>query len=329
MASASPDRNRRAPVPDRARPLSDRLSRLLVAAYADATRRAYRSDLEHFGAWCEQEGRCPLPASPETVAEYLAAHVDDLKPSTLSRRLAAISQAHKLAELDTPTTHPTVRRTWKGLRRTVALESPERAAVDKKAPLVVTDLRRVLRALPDTLTGIRDRALLLVGFAGGMRRSEIVALNVADLEEREEGIAATIRRSKSDQEGEGRKVAIPYGSNPETCPVRALRAWLAAAQITTEGPLFRRVDRHGNLYGRLSTKGVALVVKRSAERVGLDPDRFSGHSLRAGFATTAGANGYSERQIANQTGHKSDRVLRGYIREGALFRDNPSTGLGL
>jgi integrase len=175
----------------------------------------------------------------------------------------------------------------------------------------------------------RLHALLLVGFAGALRRSELVALNVDDVDDHERGFTLRLRVSKTDQEREGRRIAIPRGTDPETCPVRALRAWLSAAAIG-DGPLFRSVDRHGNIAPmRMSGRAVSLVIKRAAQRAGFDPDLYSGHSLRAGFATTAAANGASERAIANQTGHRSMEVLRRYIRHGTLFTDNAATMLGL
>jgi integrase len=187
----------------------------------------------------------------------------------------------------------------------------------------------MVTSLPDNLLGIRDRALLLIGFAGGFRRSELVALNVEDLEFKREGLVVTIRKSKTDQEGIGRKIGIPYGSNCDTCPVRSLQLWLEEGAIT-EGSVFRSVNRHGHVQeGCLSDKAVALVVKRCAESAGLDSSKYSGHSLRAGMATSAAMNGASERQIMKQTGHRSEAMVRRYIREGSLFNDNVSGNLGL
>jgi integrase len=186
----------------------------------------------------------------------------------------------------------------------------------------------MVAALPDGLLGVRDRALLLVGFAGAFRRSELVSLDRPDLEFTKDGLTVMLRRSKSDQEGQGRKVGIPYGSNPETCPVRALQAWLEAAAIT-DGPVFRGVTRHGKVQGRLSGYAVALIVKRYAAVGGLDPSRYAGHSLRAGLATAAAIGGASERSIMNQTGHKSITMVRRYIRDGNLFRENAAAKTGL
>jgi len=186
----------------------------------------------------------------------------------------------------------------------------------------------MLETAGDGLSGRRDRGLLLLGFAGGLRRSELVALDVADVNFTAEGLIVNIRRGKTDQDAVGRPIGIPYGSNPATCPVRSLRAFLDAASIA-EGALFRSVSRHGRLGGRLTSQSVALIVKKAARRAGLDPKGMAGHSLRSGFATSAAAGGATEHAIMTQTGHRSLTVLRRYIRRGTLWADNPATRLGL
>jgi integrase len=187
----------------------------------------------------------------------------------------------------------------------------------------------MLATLPEGLLGTRDRALLLIGFAGAFRRSELVGLNVEDASFTGDGLVVTLPRSKTDQEGEGRKVGIPYGSNPATCPVRSLRAWIETAGITA-GPLFRSVNRYGRVQpGRLSDKAVALIVKRYAQASGRDARTFSGHSLRVGLVTAAAMAGASERAIMNQTGHRSTVMVRRYIRDASLFRDNAAARAGL
>jgi integrase len=214
-----------------------------------------------------------------------------------------------------------VREVVKGLRRRVGV------AQRQVSPIIVEHLRRIVEHLPDTPAGLRDRALLLVGFAGAFRRSELVSLDVADLGEQPVGLVINLRRSKTDQEGAGRKVGIPFGAELSLCPVRALRAWREAAQID-EGPLFRPVDKHGTaLARRLSAHSVAVIVKRIAAVAGYDPRLFSGHSLRAGLATAAAAAGKSERAIMRQTGHRSEVMLRRYIRDGELFLENAAEGL--
>jgi integrase len=197
-----------------------------------------------------------------------------------------------------------------------------------KAALLTADVRTMIERLPNSLLGKRDAALLLLGYAGGFRRSELAGLLVSDIEFCEEGLRVHLRRSKTDQEGQGRKIGIPYGSDPQTCPVRALRRWLTAAGIV-EGALFRAV-----MHGRVSEKAfipqvVALVVKRHCKAAGLDYAKFAAHSLRAGLCTQSALNGASERSIMKQTGHRSVQMVRRYIREGSLFRENSAGKLGL
>jgi site-specific recombinase XerD len=332
---------------------------------AENTRRAYRSDWEDFTVWCRHQGLSPLPASPETVALYLTDCAKGLKPSTLQRRMASISQAHAAAgHTESPIKSALVRSVWRGIRRDKGV------APQGKAPALTADIRVMVNHLPQgKLLGIRDRALLLLGFAGAMRRSELVGLDVEDVLETEEGLVVTIRRSKTDQEGMGRKIGIPYGSHPPTCPVRTLRAWKSAAALALAkqerkaegkarnapennshiykegeppfegdiapltGPLFRAVDRHGNVSReRLSDQSVARVVKRALKAAGRDAEavaKFAGHSLRAGLATSAAMAGASERSIQDQTGHKSLTILRRYIRDGSLFRENATATVGL
>lgn len=294
-------------------------------AKAENTLRAYRSDWAHFEEWCSRQGLAPLPAAPATVALYITALAEAGRTvSTIRRRLASISAVHQAAGHQSPTQDMQVKTIWAGIRRAKG------TAQRQVAPVVTEHLRAIVGALQlDTLAGLRDRALLLVGFIGAFRRSELVGLNVEDLTPTAEGFVVTLRRSKTDQEGEGETKAIPYGANAETCPARALRAWLDAAGITS-GPVFRAVNRHGQVSaGRLSDRAVALIVKRSVEAVGLDASRFSGHSLRAGFATAAARAGASERDIARVTHHKSDRVLRRYIRDAQVFDNAALSAVGL
>jgi len=194
---------------------------------------------------------------------------------------------------------------------------------------VVGDLKRMLDSLPATRVGLRDRALLLLGFAGAFRRAELVSLDVTGLDFSSAGLVVTLRRAKTDQEGRSRRIGVPYGSSEKTCPVRSLQAWLESAGIS-EGPVFRSLDTFQRVQPRrLSDKAVARIVKRRAAAVGLDPARYAGHSLRAGLATSAAAGGASERVIMAQTGHRSAEMVRRYIREGNLWRENAASLAGL
>lgn len=302
--------------------LTEKAKDYIAQAKAANTVKAYRADWQDFITWCSSHSLTPLPASVETVATYLTAMVEDgKKVSTLQRRISAISQAHQAAGYESPTQALPVRSVMAGIRR------EKGSAQEGKAPLLTDDIKAMVSILPDNLIGIRDRALLLLGFAGAFRRSELVNLDVEDIEFNGSGIIVTLKRSKTDQAGQGEKKGIPFGNG--TCPVRALQNWLQASGIAT-GPLFRSINRHGQLQaGRLSDKAVALVVKRVAQAAGLDPDKVSGHSLRAGLATSAAMAGVSERVIMKQTGHKSTGMVRRYIRDGSLFRDNAAGRVGL
>jgi site-specific recombinase XerD len=294
------------------------------ASKSESTRRANTTDWRDFLAWCEGEDRHPLPATQEAIAEYLAHMATDHKVSTIRRHLSSIGQAHDAAGIEiNPARSLLVRATVRGIANTLGI-----APTQKKATRTA-DLRAMVEKLRPGLSGLRDRALLLVGFAGAFRRSELVGLNVEDLEISLEGLTIALRRSKTDQEGQGMRKAIHYGDNAATCPVRALQAWLEGAGITT-GAIFRKVNKGGNAEAwRLTDKSVALIIKRAAESVGLDASSYSGHSLRAGCATEAAAAGAADRDIQRQTGHKSAAMVQRYIREGSLFRNNVTSSLGL
>lgn len=295
----------------------------LRQARAANTRRAYAADWRDFERWCHERQLAACPAAAPTLALYLTALAGTHKVATLTRRLSAIADAHRTAGVASPTEEPAVRRLMAGIRRSRG------TAATAKRPLLVPELQSLLAVLPDNRIGLRDRALLLLGFSGAFRRSELVALNGEDVLETGDGLVVTLRRSKVDQEASGRPVAIPRGREAATCPVQSLAAWRAAAGIV-QGPLFLRVNRHGHILPhRLSGAAVALVIKRRAVAAGYDPDPFAGHSLRAGLATAAALAGKSERAIMNQTGHKSTATLRRYIRDANLFRDNAADGIGL
>ncbi|RIV29285.1 integrase [Alicyclobacillaceae bacterium I2511] len=288
------------------------------------TIKAYQSDWRAFAAWCALQDLSALPANEDTVTLYLT-HMAESghKTSTIGRHMISIGLAHKSRGYTSPTASETVKAVWRGIRNTHGV------AVSPKAPILVEDLRRMIQQAPPHLLGLRDRSLLLIGFAGAFRRSELVSLDVDDATFTREGLTLTLRRSKTDQEGAGRKVGIPYGSHIETCPVRTLEDWLQAAGLDS-GPLFRRVDKAGRVGSeRLSDKTVARVVKKYAVGIGLNERDYAGHSLRAGLATSAAMAGASERAIMAQTGHKSVHMVRRYIREGSLFRENAAAQVGL
>lgn len=303
--------------------LPERVKEFIGASVAENTKRGYASDFRAFCAWCGSAGVSSLPADPVTVADYFA-HLaqSGRRASTVERAKAAIKMAHDTAGYDSPTLAPVVKTAVKGIRRRIGV------AKAKKAPTLTVDVRAMIAALPDTLAGKRDCALLLIGFAGAFRRSELAALRVEDVTQTTEGVRILLPRSKTDQEGEGRFVGIKRGANPATCPVRALADWLAGAGITS-GPVFRAVGRYGTVKAALSAQSVALIVKRAAAAAGLDPAAYAGHSLRAGFVTQGALNGATEANIMRQTGHKSSDTVRGYVRIANVFKDNASGLLGL
>jgi site-specific recombinase XerD len=292
---------------------------LAKAEKALSTRKAYGTDFRIFKAWCEGKGVSALPASPETVAAFLASESKTAKPSTLGRRVAAIRYAHKLAHLDTPTDSEAVKATLRGIRRTFG------GARVRKAPAIAAKMHIMVAMAPARLSGLRDRALLLLGFAGAFRRSELVALDVADIAEAKTGLLVTIRCSKTDQEGEGVTIAIARGD--VACPARALREWLDAAGIET-GPIFRAINKASTVAAeRLTDRSVANIVKAYAGRAGFDASTFSGHSLRSGFLTSAAAKGASIFKMMDVSRHKSVDTLRGYVRDAELFKDHAGAGL--
>ncbi len=309
------------------------------AAKAPNTRRAYASDWQHFTAWCNAKDLDALPASPGTIALYLTDHAGALKVPTLGRRLAAIRAAHLYAGHPLDLSEHGFREVWAGIRREHATRP------SKKRALVTADLRRIVSALPDNLIGTRDRALLLVGFASALRRSELASLVVGDgpghhVSFTDDGLLIELGRSKSDQEGKGAVIAVPFGSQVTTCPIRSLRAWLAEAGIE-QGPVFRPITRHGRIgTDAMTGHGIALAVKRAVYRAELATGHseaeamasaatVAGHSLRAGFVTAADAAGAPISKIMEQARHARFETTRGYVREADAFRDNAGGYLGL
>jgi site-specific recombinase XerD len=306
-------------------PVVEAAQKYVEMSQAPNTRRAYQSDWADFENWCREHQLASFPATPEVVGLYAAALAEaGRKISTIERRLAAIAKQHRDHGHHSPCSmkYSQICEVINGIRRSKGVRPAAKQA------LSTDQLRLMVEALPKTPRGLRDRALLLIGFAGGFRRSELAPLNIENVIDTEDGLKILIRRSKTDQEGEGRTIGVPYGSDPRTCPVRAFRAWIKESGISA-GPIFR------HFYGRkmceqaITPHTVARVIKGAAERAGIDATELSGHSLRCGLATTAARNGASERSIMRQTGHKSVQMVRRYIREGELFIDNAASKLGL
>lgn len=290
--------------------LQQTITDLVTASMADNTRRGYLADLNHFLAWGGA-----LPATADLVAAYLAAHAGQLRTATLTRRMAALSKTHEANDWPNPCRAEKVRVVMRGIKRKHGQPQKQAKALTRD------DLFLVLERMGDRMRDVRDQALLLLGFAGAFRRSELVGIRVEDIEHVPQGIIITLPRSKTDQGGEGRKVAIPFGRTRH-CPVKLLAHWIEKASIA-HGPLFRPVNR-GDFVGAdaLSAEAVSTILRERLEAAGFNSDGYSGHSLRAGFATSAAQVGAQAHKIRAQTGHASDAMLARYIREGELFTGN-------
>ena len=293
--------------------LSEESRKYANASKASNTMRTYASAWNDFGLFCDKCNVAPLPASSETIVEYVTALADaGQRVSTIQTKLAAITFAHDSQGGANPAQSKQVRIVMQGIRRKLG------CAAQQKSPILRNDLVKMIDALPDTLQGKRDRAILLLGFAGALRRSETVGLNTDDVRFGTDAMTITLRRSKTDQEGKGTTKRIPKLDDEKLCPVRALQAWLDGACIQS-GPVFRSFDRWGHARTtRLTDKAIALIIKRVATSAGLDARQFAGHSLRAGFVTQAATDRTPEWAIAEVTGHKSRAILQRYIRDAGL-----------
>jgi integrase len=296
------------------------------SAKAPATLKAYRSDWNHFESCCRRHQLSSLPSTPETVALYITDLASTHASATITRRLTSITKAHQASGLTlspASTHHFCVGETLKGIRRTIG------TAQHGKDPLLTDDIRRIVRMSRKDLLGLRDRALTLVGFAGAFRRSELARIEVTNLTFSARGVAIELVTSKTDQEKAGRKVGIPFGGKRETCAVLALRGWLKQARIR-KGPVFRAVNRWGRLAPHgLNKDSIGRILKRAASRAGMKTDGVAGHSLRSGHVTQAAMNGVRELIIMRQTGHRTEKAMRRYIRAGDMFRENAAAGLGI
>jgi len=289
---------------------------------APATLKAYQSDWRLFERFCCSHGLVELPAEPSTVALFITKLAETHRPSSIQRKLAAISVAHKAFNALSPIASEIVRSTMAGVKRTKGM------AKLQKAPIRARHLREGMSSMRSDLKGVRDAAILLVAYAGALRRSEVVALNVEDVSFSPEGVVLVLGRSKTDQDGNGAKVAIKTGNRADTCPVSALKNWLAAAGVT-EGALFRPIAKGGRLgEHRLSDKTVCTVFKEFAAHVGLDPRLAGGHSGRAGVITDGFAASVAQAVIAKHSRHKSNAIAD-YLREATLFDQNLSGLVGL
>lgn len=300
---------------------------------SENTARSYRSDWESWEAFCCFHGFTPLPADPDEVRLYLTQLTQfagrnggKVKPRTAQRHLVAIAAAHRAQDIGFDTQHPVLRRTMDGIRRTFG-------ARQEGAPaLRHGDIAAICKTFRADVRSVRDKAIILLGFAGGFRRSELVALNVEDVADDKDGLRIILKRSKADQDGKGRTVAIVKGAHPLTCPIAAVQAWLRAANIKEAGnnPLFYPVNRWGGVeLNRLSDRAVDRIVKGACRAARLRDKGYSAHSLRAGHVTEALAGGADRSAVKRQTGHASDAMLDRYAREADLFKNNSSGTLGL
>ncbi len=293
----------------------------LQSSKAKNTIRAYKSDFKDFGLFCTKNSFKYLPSNPRTVSLYLT-HLSkkDVKMSTLKRRLVSISIIHKLKGHYLDTKHPAIIENIMGIKR-------RKGSVQiGKKPILINSLKAIIKAIDEQkkeeIKKIRDKSIILIGFSGGFRRNEIVSLDYNDLDFVPEGLKITIRRSKTDQFGEGSKKALPYFDNYKYCPVVTLKKWIEISKINS-GSLFRRFNKGSILSEkRLTDQTVALLIKEYLNLAGIDSRNYSGHSLRSGFATSTAESGADERSIMAMTGHKSTEMVRRYIKEANLFKNN-------
>jgi len=293
----------------------------LQSSKANNTLRAYKSDFNDFSLFCVKNGFKSLPSDPKVVSLYLTyLSSKDAKMSTLKRRLVSIGVIHKLKGHYLDTKHPSIIENILGIKR-------RKGSIQlSKKPLLINDLKELINAIDkqkkEEIKKFRDRSIILIGFSGGFRRNEIVSLDYEDLDFVTEGLKINLRRSKTDQFGEGFKKALPYFDNSQYCPVVSLKKWIEVSKITS-GPVFRRFTKGSRLSNnRLTDQTVALLIKEYLKLAGIDSKNYSGHSLRSGFATSAAESGAEERNIMAMTGHKSTEMVRRYIKEVNLFKNN-------
>ena len=289
---------------------------------ANNTFRAYKSDFADFSLFCVQNGFKSLPSEPKIVSLYLT-HLStkNIKMSTLKRRLVSIGVIHRLKGHYLDTKHPSIIENLMGIKR-------RKGSIQKgKKPLLINNLKQIINVIDENkneeIKKFRDRSIILIGFSGGFRRNEIVSLDYDDLDFVAEGLKINLKRSKTDQFGEGLVKGLPYFDNSQYCPVLTLKKWIEVSNINS-GPLFRRFSKGSKLTNnRLTDQTVALLIKKYLKLAGIESKNYSGHSLRSGFATSAAESGAEERNIMAMTGHKSPEMVRRYIKEANLFKNNP------
>ena len=293
----------------------------LQSSKAKNTIRAYKSDFKDFGLFCTQNGFKSLPSEPKIISLYLTQlSTKDVKISTIKRRLVSIGVIHKLKGYYLDTKHPLILENLMGIKRRKG------SIQNGKKPLLINNLKRLINAIDhqkkEQIKIFRDRTIILIGFSGGFRRNEIVSLDYDDLDFVEEGLKINVKRSKTDQFGEGSIKGLPYFDNSQYCPVLSIKKWIEISKINS-GALFRRFTKGSNLSEkRLTDQTVALLIKEYLDLAGINSKNYSGHSLRSGFATTAAEAGAEERTIMAMTGHKSTEMVRRYIKDANLFKNN-------
>ena len=293
----------------------------LKSSKANNTVRAYKSDFNDFGLFCAKNGFKSLPTEPKIISLYLTyLSTKNIKMSTLKRRLVSISVIHRLKGHYIDTKHPSIIENIMGIKR-------RKGSIQRgKKPILINNLKTIINVIDEyneeEIKRLRDRSIILIGFSGGFRRNEIVSIDYDDLDFVQEGLKMNVRRSKTDQFGEGFVKALPYFDNQLYCPVVSLKDWLNISKIAS-GPVFRRFNKGSSLSEkRLTDQSVALLIKEYLNLAGIDSKNYSGHSLRSGFATSAAESGAEERNIMAMTGHKSTEMVRRYIKEANLFKNN-------
>ncbi len=292
----------------------------LKSSKANNTLRAYKSDFKDFGLFCTKHGFSSIPTEPKVVSLYLTHLSLNSKISTLRRRLVSIAMVHRLKGHYLDTKHPIIIENLMGIKR-------KKGSIQTgKKPILINHLKQIIDVIDEQkiekIKKLRNRTLILTGFGGGFRRTELISIDYEDLDFVQEGVKIIVRRSKTDQFGEGMIKGLPYFSNEKYCPVTSLKNWLNLSKIKT-GPIFRRFSKGSKLTNhRLTDQSVVLIIKDCLNIAGVENKNFSGHSLRSGFATVAAESGADERSIMSMTGHKTTQMVRRYIREANIFKNN-------